>query len=116
LSLRIEQVALGYDDSAAIANQPGVGDYPAFAYWAKVIHLHLDGREARIRLRGADYRKCDRSVDQGRDRAPVHDARELQVPLFDIEAEPCTSMLDRIEFDPEGSREVIGFELLTDQS
>ena len=116
LSPGIEEVAFGYDDSAAIANQPGVGNDSPFPNGAQVIHFHLDRREARIRLGSADYRKCNRCVDQGRDRASVHDARQLQVPLLDLEAKPRPPMLNRIEFDSERSREVIGFELFTNQS
>lgn len=115
LSPGIEEVAFGYDDSAAVANQPCVGNDSTFSNGAQVIHFHLDRRKASIRLGSANYRKGNRSVDQSSDRAPVHYARELQVPLLNIEAKTRPPRLNRIEFDAQGSREVIGFELFTYQ-
>ena len=46
----------------------------------------------------------------------MHDTRELQMPLCDFEAKPRPTRLDRIEFNAQRSREVIGFKLFTYQS
>jgi hypothetical protein len=115
LPLRVEEVAFGHDYSAAITDQPGFGGDAALANCAQVIHFHLDSCETRIRFGRAGYRECHRGVDQRCDRAAVHDARELQVPLLDLEAQPGSSRLDRIELDAKRSREVIAFEFFTDQ-
>ena len=111
---RINHIAIGDDDSAAVPNQLRVRNYPAFANRTEIIHFHLDRCKSSARFRSAHYCECDRGVDQRRDSAAVHYAGKLKMTLLDVETQSRAARLNRIELDAKRFWKVIGLEFFTD--
>src|SRR6185295_10381024 len=108
--------AFGDDDTPTVTNQPCVGDGSPLADRRQIVDLHLDRREAVIRLRGADDGKSDCRVDEACDRAAVHHTLQLQELLPDLHAQTGAPRLDLVELDSKQLREMIGLELFADRS
>jgi hypothetical protein len=112
-SARVEHIAIGDYDAAAVAHQSRVGNHATFADGAQVIDLHLDRSETVGGLAHTYDGKGDRRINEARYRAAVHDALQLEQLPAHLDAQKRAAWLKRIQLDAQVLREVVNLEFFS---